>query len=117
MTPQLEMFSPAHPPTRQEVDWLVERLSGAGWRTAAEILADAGLAATDARKRRLRQLADRSGGRIGGGQLGYKLVSEMTREEFEHTRRWLNHQAEEMKRRVIEMDRVWFARTPVEAGA
>jgi len=106
----------AVPKENVNVEWFVKFLTRRDWITAAEVLGEIRWPVTDSNKRWLRGLADASAGRIGSGQKGYKLVREMTGEEFHHTNNWLNHQAEEMKRRVLEMQREFYRRTPVEVG-
>jgi hypothetical protein len=107
-------IKPGHP----NIDWLIEVLaSGEGeWKTAAEICAMAGKPANDQNKRWVRALADASRGNVAGGQRGYKLVTKATVEEYQHWRNWMNHQANEMKRRVIEADRVFYGRAAVESS-
>jgi hypothetical protein len=118
---QLDLIPPAPPipeiaPDDANIEFLVRLLTGRDWQTSAEILEEMQQPVGESRKRWLRALATASRGRVGSGQRGYKLVMEMTREEFEHNRNWMLRQCEEMKRRVVEMDRVWFARTSVEAA-
>ncbi len=98
------------------IEFLVRLLTGRDWQTSAEILEEMQQPVTESKRRWLRALAGASKGRVGSGQRGYKLVMDMTREEFEHNRNWMLRQCEEMKRRVVEMDRVWFARTSVEVA-
>jgi len=106
-------IDPEHP----NVSWLIGYLAERGdWTTAAEICAAARKPAGDHWKRWVRTLADQSKGRIAGGQRGYKLVGSMTADEYQHYRNWMTHQAEEMRRRVIESDKVFYARKPVAAG-
>ncbi len=50
--------------------------------------------------RRLRMLANASGGRIITGQRGYKAARYATRKEIAHAANWLEHQGEEMLRRA-----------------
>jgi hypothetical protein len=71
---------------------------------------------SDANKRWLRALANASRGRVAGGQLGYKLIKQMTAEEYAHWRNWMKSQSDEMLSRIIEGDRQFFgAMKPVEA--
>jgi len=95
------------------IEWLVGVLAGRDWLLAKEILKLASKEVTDHHKRWLRRLADKSKGRIGGGQKGYKLITQMTAGEYQHWRNWMNHQADDMKRRIIEADRVFYARVSV----
>ena len=95
------------------VELLCKYLRGLDWQTASEILSAWGQLVTDHNRRWLRALAAKSGGRVAGGQRGYKLTKEMTNEEFNHWRNWMTSQADEMRRRVIEADRIWYARKPI----
>jgi hypothetical protein len=109
----LSFASPARPIDQDEVDWFVGLLDGRDWVTATAILEESGAPVTDAAKRRLRLLANQSGGRVAGGQKGYKLVVEMTADEFGHFERWMASQIEEMTRRRIEAAGVFHRRTRV----
>ena len=62
--------------------------------------------------RYVRKLAQASGGQIGSGQDGYKLVTKMTDEEFSHFRLALLSQADHMRARVDECDTVRANRGP-----
>lgn len=110
--------APAIPHVRENdpnVEFLCRLIEGRDWITSALILEEMERPVTESNKRWLRALADASGGRVAGGQKGYKLTRQMTRAEYDHWRNWMNHQADEMKRRVLAADHVWFARVPVEA--
>lgn len=100
-------------PGHANIAWLVTRLTDAGWVTAADICRLADKPVSDQNKRWVRALADASEGRVAGGQRGYKLIEQMTREEYAHWRNWMTHQADEMRRRVIEADKIWFGRKEV----
>lgn len=104
-------------PSQAAIQGLLDVLSGGEWRTAVEVCSALGMDPTDTNRRKIRFLADASGGRIAGGQKGYKLVAKMQAEEYHHTRNWLLSQAREMQRRVLEMDKVWFARQPAPKPA
>lgn len=102
-------------PTSQNVEWLVEFLSGRDWITAAEILAECRLPVTENHKRRLRSFADASGGRVAGHQKGYKLVKAMTGEEYQWWRNeWLKA-AGNIQARVVESDKIFYGRQAVPA--
>lgn len=103
-------------PKDANVTYLVKLLDGRDWILAAQILEEMQKPATEGNKRWLRALADASCGRIAGGQKGYRLVKDMTQAEYNSWRNAMNHQADEMKRRVIEADKVFYARVPVEVG-
>lgn len=98
-----------------EVAWLVAYLKDKGWQTATQILFAHGQPTAESPKRRIRMLAAGSGGRIAGGQNGYKLVEDMTRDEYDHWRNWITSQADEMRRRVIKSDKIFYSRKTVEA--
>lgn len=113
MTSQPDLFAPAEraAPDPNEVRWLIECLRGQDWLRAEEILAHSGLPVSETHKRRIRRLANASGGRVGSGQRGYKLVAEMTAEEFGHFDRWMAHQEAEMQRRRMDASRVFHTQT------
>jgi hypothetical protein len=100
-----------------ESEWLVMLLKDRDWLTAGQILQEIGSTDTDAARRRLRATAEASAGRIAGGQRGYKLTEEMTREEFGHFRNWMLGQATAMQRRITLSDKVWYSRNPVPGTA
>ena len=54
-------------------------------------------------ERVLRQIADRSQGRVISGQQGYKLTRLATVEEIDHAERWLLSQARKMQERAVEI--------------
>ncbi len=110
--PDLLTWSPPAP-SAGAVAGLLDVLADGQWKTAVEVCEALGLEPTDNHRRKVRLLADASGGRVAGGQRGYKLVSRMEASEFQHARNWLLSQAREMNRRVLEMDRVFYARQPV----
>lgn len=88
--------------------WMLSKLSDGKWHTATELGGP-----QESSRRRLRACADASGGRIAGGQKGYKLVERMESGEYQHSRNFLLSQAKEMQRRVLEMDKVFFGRKAV----
>lgn len=112
---QTEFFKAA--PADPNVEWLVRVLAGKDWMTASEILQCAKQPVTDQRKRRIRMWAAASKGRVAGGQRGYKLVEEMTIEEYNHWRNWMKSQSDEMTARILEADKVFYRRQPVRAGS
>ena len=67
--------------------------SRCGWVTAKRL-------AVFANDRRLRTLANASGGKIITGQKGYKAARHATPEEIAHSANWLEHQGKEMLRRA-----------------
>jgi hypothetical protein len=74
-------------------DWVKARLFPVGWT-----------------ERRIRAVASASKGRVISGQQGYKLTLQATIDEVTKARNWLLGQAEEMRRRVAEIDRVYHGR-------
>lgn len=112
MPTQLQLLPDTCPAaSRDEIQWLVGYLERRDWTTAKEILAENALPITEGTKRRIRMIASQSGGQVGSGQKGYKLVKAMTAEEYGHNDRWMAHQSAEMDRRRMEMSRVWHAAT------
>jgi hypothetical protein len=103
-------------PDDPNVEWLVRFLNANDWMTASEILRQSRQAETDSNKRMLRALAAASKGRVAGGQRGYKLVEEMTVEEYHHWRNWMKSQADFMTARILEADKVFYRRQKVRTG-
>ena len=118
MPTQPDLFPHTGPAiSEREIDGVARMLAGAGWVTAEGLLQRMGIPVTESAKRRIRKIASDSGGRIAGGQLGYKLVREMSAEEFGHFDRWMAHQETEMQRRRLEASRVFHAQTTPERVA
>lgn len=93
--------------TLEEVAVLRYNLRGLGWLLGSEIsfkLLAVGLLWSD---RKIRAVAAASEGQIISGQRGYRLTSEATIAEVQHSAAWLRHQALEMTRRAVEIDRVY----------
>ena len=105
---QLSMF--AAPPPVANVEWLIGMLNGADWTLAADLVPAAGKSDTENNRRWVRHLADASGGRVIGGQRGYKLTSVCTLEEYDHWRNASLSMAREIQRRVIEADKIHYYR-------
>ena len=116
MTAQLQLGIFSVAPADPNVDWLVRTLEHSDWLLAGDILLRAGRDNTEANRRWLRALAKASKGRVAGGQRGYKLVGEMTRDEYQAWRNWMKSQADEMTARILEADKVWYTRQPVATG-
>lgn len=115
--PDLKLF-PGERPLREpdpNIAYLVAILQGRDWTTAKEII-ELVFSATQVRwhDRKVRELAAASRGVVIGGQRGYKLQEMATSEEYNHWRNWMSSQADEMKRRVIEADRIFYARKTVK---
>jgi len=115
-TDQTQFLFGSEAAVSEAVQVLIDLLSGRGWLTASQICTAIGLEDSDGNRRRIRFLAAESQGEVACGQKGYKLVSAMTREEYEHYRRWMKSQADQMTRRVLKSDRVYFRRMPVRTG-
>ncbi len=109
--PELQIFKVS--PEDKNVEWFVGFLAGRDWITSTQILKEAGMADTEANRRALRSFAEASKGRVAGGQKGYKLVREMTKEEYDHFRNWFLSQARSMEQRVIDADKVFYSRQAV----
>lgn len=112
---QLDDAVPRGTPSDQpNIEFLVKLLDGRDWLLSLQI-SDEIFGQTNVRwrERRIRDLAAMSKGRIAGGQKGYKLVLQMTAEEYGHYRNWMVSQANKMKQRVIESDQVFYGRKPV----
>lgn len=92
---------------------LVEQILGleGDWMTAKEIAGR--VVGKHFDERRVRQIASRSEGRILSypGSPGYRLTRQSTKDEIEAAHR-LVHQANEMRRRYIEITGVFYARRP-----
>lgn len=112
----LPLFKALEKPAVKDFGFLVQILTGKDWMTATEILTVMGLPATDSHKRSIRAIASDSEGKIAGGQKGYKLVTQMTREEYNHYRNWMKSQADDMTARILKSDKVFYRRQPVETG-
>jgi len=95
----------------EDVEMLIFLLEGKGWMPASSV---ASFAADDFGctwgERVVRALAAASDGRVISGQLGYRLTTEATIAEVQHAADWLRHQAKEMTRRAVEIDRVYHAK-------
>ena len=103
-------------PKSANFSFMIELLKGTGWRTAADLLKAIGAPDNDTNRRSLRALAEASGGLIAGGQQGYKLVEEMTAEEYNRYRNWMKSQADRMTGRILASDKVFYRRQPIAAG-
>ena len=84
-----------------QIDALVSSLRGGEWLKAAAICRVTGL-----NDRQIRAAANASDGQVISGQSGYKLTALATQEEIAHAVNWMNHQANQMKKRVIQIERV-----------
>lgn len=113
ITTQPDLFATTTPqnPSREEIEYFVQMLEGKDWTTAEQLLEGLQRPVDENHKRRLRLIAHASGGRIAGGQGGYKLVVNMTAEEFGRIDAALSGQEASMARRRIEMANVFHSRT------
>jgi hypothetical protein len=102
---QLGLFD--HPKNNQralqpeQLESLIRTLAGRGWLTRKQLERE-----TDYSDRTIRALANASDGQIISGQQGYRLTREATLDEIKHAAGWLKHQAAEMQRRAIQIERV-----------
>ena len=117
ITTQPDLFPDRERDPQADVEWFVKFLAERDWMFAREVLAAVGQPPTEDAKRWVRGLADRSGGRVASGQRGYRLTLRMTSQEFHTARNTLAHQATELQRRVLEMDKVFYTRPPVAVSA
>ena len=113
MTTQPELF-PAKAPAVdvEDVEFLCAVLHGAGWQTADAIACRPAWQSFFHRggaDRRIRSIGSACKGRILSypGSPGYRLTSEATIEEIQTATNKLRHQANEMTRRAMEVDRVY----------
>lgn len=93
------------------VPFLISVLQEHDWTTAKEIT-EIVFARTQVRwpDRKVRALANASKGQVCGGQKGYKLLLLMTAEEYTHWRNWMMSQADEMRSRVVDADKLFYGR-------
>jgi hypothetical protein len=99
MTAALQTELHLEAPSDESVDVVVAVLAQAmDWVTAGELCVKLGFHPTDTNKRKLRNLANASAGKIISGQKGYKHIRHATPEEITHAANWLRHQAKEMDR-------------------
>ena len=100
------------------IEELVRLLTGRDWTKARQILEIkfAQNGDTNWHDRLIRDLAAESGGRIAGGQRGYKLTSALTEEEMFHAVNWMRSQAEKMNTRATEIQRAWFGAQALAGG-
>jgi hypothetical protein len=113
MTSQLDLLLFPKPRKRgrgplviqQEVDSFIHALHGRGWMKSQQLGA-----VTEKQKRTLRAVAAASKGHIISGQAGYRLNFEATADENRVAVTWFKHQIEEMRRRVIEIERVYHSK-------
>jgi hypothetical protein len=88
-----------------EVDAFILVLYRQGWKTSQSLGAT-----TEKQKRTLRAVAAASKGHIISGQGGYRLNFEANADENRIAVSWFKHQMEEMRRRVIEIERVYHSK-------
>lgn len=102
MNDQFDLFNPPTKPALAsgELDTLLRTLRGRDWMTRRQLEKE-----TNFTDRTIRGLANASDGQIISGQKGYKLTRESTLEEIRHAANWLKHQAAEMQRRAIAIER------------
>ncbi|HEX5177110.1 MAG TPA: hypothetical protein VFV83_08780 [Chthoniobacteraceae bacterium] len=102
MSVQLELPIATKAPrvSEQDVEALRTFLAGGEWVKARDF-------PPPWNDRFLRAVANASGGHVISGQRGYKLTTAATIAEVQHATAWLRHQAGEMTRRAVEIDRVY----------
>ena len=113
---QIELPEAAPKPADPNVLRMILLLEARDWTTANELLEIMNEPPTEANRRKLREWANQSGGRIGSGQLGYKLVREMTADEYNHFRNAMASQAREMQRRILLSDKVFYRKKSVKTA-
>lgn len=104
--------------TSGEIGLLLNILTGAGWLKAAQIrthekfTAEYGILTPDDAARHIRAIANASAGQILSypGSPGYKLTREATIKEIQTATAKLRHQATEMERRALTIDRVYHGK-------
>jgi len=104
---QLELLPPKGPKVSEsDVAKLLQILPGNGWLTSGQIQALTGW-----HERYVRAVANASRGRVLSypGSPGYKLTREATKEEVDGAD-ILGHQANEMRRRLVEIRNVFYGR-------
>ena len=97
---------------------LLDVLTGAGWLTAEQVaLKPSFLAHYEGRdqayvERRIRAIANRTDGAVISypGSPGYRLTLEATIEEIQAATAALRHQAGEMSKRALQIDRVYHGK-------
>ncbi len=109
MTEQLELV-PAKAPkvSCDEVHALLGILTYQGWMTASQVAAMASMHwGMTWSERKVRAVANASCGQVISGQDGYKLTLQATIEEIQQASGWLRSQADAMRQRSIEIERVY----------
>src|SRR6185503_13158301 len=104
---QLELLPPKGPKVLDsDVAKMLQILAGNGWLTSGQIQA-----LTEWQERYVRAVANASRGRVLSypGSPGYKLTREATKAEVDAAD-ILGHQANEMRRRLVEIRNVFYGR-------
>jgi len=105
---QLDLIPTPRPAVNdQDIHRLLTLLADRDWLTASAISALASFAGHAWSDRKIRAIANASAGQIISGQNGYKLTRHATLEEIRRASTWLRHQADEMRQRAIDIDRVY----------
>lgn len=100
----------ADPPPDASVETVVAVLDQEmDWLTAAQLLVKLGEAPSETNKRKLRELANASAGKIISGQKGYRHIRHASPEEITHAANWLEHQAKQMAERALEIRRTYHS--------
>lgn len=101
LQPELPLdFAAAQVVDPAEVADMIRLLRGQGWVRAKSF-------PIGWTERRIRAVASASAGKVISGQLGYRLTHEATIDEVRKASSWLRHQAKEMTRRAVEIERVY----------
>ena len=100
MTAQTLPFVKAHKDKAAKLTSKMFRVLEDGrWHSAADL----GMSVPGLDERTVRAIAERSEGRIIGGDRGYRLIQHATVSEIDHVEKRLRSQARRMLRRVIEI--------------
>ena len=103
LQPELELrLQAARSVNADAVQELCGLLRGRGWATARDLRA----LRPAWTERFIRAVANASKGHVISGQQGYALTGERPRGEGEHAASWMEHQANEMRQRAVEIRRV-----------
>lgn len=79
-----------------------------GWQSAEHLAAMLFSDPSETGKRKVRQLAADTNGRVAGGEEGYKLTIHLDKDEMLAIRGRLHNQAEAMSRKARELLEVWM---------
>ena len=107
---QPSLFDTAPPPpvTAPASDTVLTRLLTRydTWLTARQLTELLELPNSESGRRQVRDLADQSKGQVAGGNQGYRLITQMTDEEYSHALLRMRSMASEIINRLHEMEQV-----------